>query len=296
MIRLTHPDKPLYAEAVHVTKRRLLEYWRRVAPVALPHLVGRPVSLVRCPKGGGRHCFFQRRHARGMPLGLRAAPIAASDGSMEDFLTIEDAAGLDGAVQIDALELHIWGAHVASIERPDRLVFDLDPDPSVGFEEVKRAARDFRALLEVAGLTSFAMLTGGKGAHVVAPLRPELDWPTLSAFAKGVAVRLSAEEPDRFTAIMSKARRVGKIYVDHRRNERAASAIAPFSPRARETPSVAAPVAWGELARVERADAYSIEAMERRLVSLRGDPWDGYFDLRQSVSPAALRMFAGDRS
>lgn len=294
MIRLTHPDKPLYADSIHVTKRRLLDYWRRVAPFALPHLVGRPVSLVRCPKGGARPCFFQRHHARGMPPGLRAAPISR-DGETEDFLTLGDASGLEAVVQIDALELHIWGAHIASVERPDRLTFDLDPDEALSFDEVRRAARDFRALLEAAGLTSFAMLTGGKGAHVVAPLAPELDWATLSAFAKGVATRLSAEEPRRFTAIMTKSRRAGRIYVDYRRNERAASAIAPFSPRARETPTVATPVAWGELARIERADAYTIEAMERRLVSLRGDPWEGYFDLRQRITPAALRMFAGDR-
>lgn len=295
MIRLTHPDKPLYAD-IHITKRRLLDYWRRVAPFALPHLVGRPLSLVRCPKGGARSCFFQRHHARGMPVGLRPAPIAASDGAVEEFLTIADASGLDSAVQIDALELHIWGAHVASIERPDRLTFDLDPDELLSFDQVKQAARDFRALLEAAGLTSFVMLTGGKGAHVVAPLEPGLDWPTLQTFARGVAMRLAAEEPSRFTAIMSKARRAGKIYVDYRRNERGATAIAPFSPRARPTPTVAAPVAWGELARIERADLYSIEAMERRLASLRGDPWDGYFDLRQSIAPAALRMFAGDRA
>jgi bifunctional non-homologous end joining protein LigD len=295
VIRLTHPDKPLYAESLHITKRRLLDYWRRVAPVALPHIAGRPLSLVRCPKGGGRPCFFQRHHARGMPPGLRAAPLVASDGATEEFLTMDDASGLDGAVQLDALELHIWGAHVETVEQPDRLTFDLDPDEALSFESVKQAARDFRALLDAAGLTSFVMLTGGKGAHVVAPLAPGLDWATLAAFAKGVATRLSAEEPSRFTAIMSKSRRAGRIYVDYRRNERAATAIAPFSPRARITPTVAAPLAWGELARIERADAYSIEAMERRLASLRGDPWDGYFELRQSITPAALRMFAGDR-
>jgi bifunctional non-homologous end joining protein LigD len=295
MIRLTHPDKPLYANSIHVTKRRLLDYWRRVAPFALAHLVGRPVSLVRCPKGNLRPCFFQRHHARGMPAGLRPAPLAASDGEIEEFLTIEDATGLEGAVQIDALELHIWGAHVATVERPDRLTFDLDPDEAMSFEEVKRAARDFRALLEAAGLTSFPMLTGGKGVHVIAPLRPELDWPTLAAFARGVATRLAAEEPQRFTAIMTKARRAGRIYVDYRRNERSATAIAPFSPRARETPSVATPIAWGELSRIDRGDFYSIEAIERRLASLRGDPWDGYFDLRQSITPAALRMFAAER-
>jgi bifunctional non-homologous end joining protein LigD len=294
MIRLTHPDKQLYA-APGLTKGRLVDYWRRVAPFALPHIIGRPVSLVRCPKGGAHGCFFQRHHARGMPAGLHAAPIADSGGALEQFLTIQDVSGLESAVQVDALELHVWGAHVAWVELPDRLTFDLDPDPSVGFEEVKRAARDFRALLEAMGLASFPMLTGGKGMHVVAPLERRLDWPALTAFAKGVATRLAADDPSRFTALMTKSRRVGRIYLDYRRNERSASAIAPFSPRARENPSVAAPVGWDELDRLDRADAYCVAAMERRLASLRRDPWEGYFELRQTIAPAALRMFGAER-
>ncbi len=290
MIRLTHPDKALFAGA-GVTKSQLAAYWRRVAPLALPHIAGRPLSLVRCPKGSGHACFFQRRHTRGMPDGLRPAPLLDNDGETVEFLMIEDAAGLEAAVQIDALELHIWGAHVASIERPDRLVFDLDPDPSVPFAEVKRAARDFRALLEAAGLQSFPLLTGGKGIHVVAPLVRDLDWAALSAFAKGVATRLAADDPARFTAIMSKARRTGRIYLDYRRNERSGSAVAPYSPRIRDTPSVATPVSWSELTRLERADYYTTATLERRLASLRNDPWAGYFDLRQTISPAALRLF-----
>lgn len=294
MIRLTHPDKPLFAGA-GVTKSELAAYWRRVAPLAMPHIAGRPLSLVRCPKGSGHACFFQRRHARGMPEGLRPAPLTDNDGETVEFLMIEDVAGLEAAVQIDALELHIWGAHVASIERPDRLVFDLDPHPSVPFAEVKRAAHDFRALLEAAGLQSFPLLTGGKGIHVVAPLVCELDWTALSAFAKGVATRLAADDPGRFTAIMSKARRTGRIYLDYRRNERSGSAVAPYSPRVRDTPSAATPVSWSELTRLERADAYTIPKLERRLASLRRDPWDGYFDLRQMISAAALRLFTGAR-
>jgi bifunctional non-homologous end joining protein LigD len=294
MIRLTHPEKPLFPGA-GVTKSDLAAYWRRVAPFALPHIAGRPLSLVRCPNGSGEACFFQRHHRRGMPHGLRPAPIADNDGNVEQFLMIEDVDGLDSAVQISALELHIWGAHVETIERPDRLTFDLDPDPSIPFTEVKRAARDFRALLEAAGLESFAMLTGGKGIHVVAPLLCELNWAALSDFAKGVATRLASDDPGRFTAIMTKARRKGRIYLDYRRNERSASAIGPYSPRARDIPSVATPVRWDELPRLDRADYYTLETLERRLASLRRDPWEGYFDLRQKITPAALRLFTPAR-
>jgi bifunctional non-homologous end joining protein LigD len=293
MIRLTHPDKPLFAAPVGVVKSRLLDYWRRVAPHALPHIVGRPLSLLRCPRGGVRDCFFQRHHRRGMPVGLRPAPLLESDGETAEYLMIEDLSGLESVVQIDTLELHVWGARLDAIERPDRLAFDLDPDVSLGFDAVKSAALDFRDLLDAAGVKSFPLLTGGKGVHVVAPLAGALDWDGLSAFAKGVAKRLSADDPARFTAIMSKSRRAGKIYIDYRRNERGGSAIAPFSPRARERPSVATPVAWSELGRIDRADFYEISSIERRLASLRGDPWEGYFELRQNISAAALRLFAG---
>lgn len=293
-IELTHPDKPLFPSA-GVTKAELAAYWRRIAPLAMPHIAGRPLSLVRCPEGSGRGCFFQRHHARGMPKAIEPAPLVEKNGERVNYLKIEDAAGLEAAVQIGALELHIWGAHAASVERPDRLVFDLDPDPAAPFADVKQAARDFRALLEAAGLASFALLTGGKGIHVVAPLEPELGWSELQTFAEGLAKRLAADDPRRFTAIMSKTRRKGKIYIDYRRNELRASAIAPYSPRAHAAPSVAAPVEWSELSRIERADAYTIATLPRRMASLKRDPWEGYFDLRQTISEEALRMFAPAR-
>ena len=288
--RLTHPDKLLFPGA-GVTKAELAAYWRRVAPLALPHIRGRPLSLVRCPEGSGQGCFFQRHHTRGMPPALLSAPLRDSEGQLDEFLKIEDVAGLEAAAQIGALELHIWGAQASAVETPDRLVFDLDPDPSVPFAEVKRAARDFRALLEAAGLETFPLLTGGKGIHVVAPLVPRLSWSELKSFARGVAMRLARDAPERFTAKMTKARRKGKVYIDYLRNERGASAIAPYSPRARETPSVATPVSWTELSRTERADAYAMDMIPRRLGSLRGDPWASYFDLRQEISPTAPRMF-----
>ncbi len=288
--RLTHPEKVLFP-AAGVTKGELAAYWRRVAPLALLHIRGRPLSLVRCPEGSSHGCFFQRHHTRGMPPALLPAPLRDSEGQMEEFLKIEDVAGLEAAVQVGALELHIWGSQASAVETPDRLVFDLDPDLSVPFAEVKRAACDFRVLLEAAGLETFPLLTGGKGVHVVAPLVPRLSWSELKSFAKGVAMRLAKDDPERFTAKMTKALRKGKVYIDYLRNERGASAIAPYSPRARDTPSVATPLSWTELSRVKRGDAYAMDSISRRLGSLRGDPWAGYSDLRQEISPAALRMF-----
>lgn len=290
--KLTHPEKLLFPGA-GVTKADLAAYWRTVAPLALPHIAGRPLSLLRCPEGRQKACFFQRHRTQGMPAAILPAPLADSKGALEDFLKIEQAEGLEAAAQIGALELHIWGAQAGGVEHPDRLVFDLDPGEGEPFASVKRAAKDFRDLLEAAGLKSFALLTGGKGVHVVAPLAPALTWDRVKAFTRGVAQRLARDDPGRFTSIMSKARRKGKIYIDWRRNERGASAVAPFSPRSKERAPVATPVGWDELARIDRADAYTIATLPRRLASLKGrDPWAGYFDLEQHITNAALRMFA----
>ena len=164
--------------------------------------------------------------------------------------------------------------------------------PEIDFGTVKWAATDFRDLLGAMGLKSFALLTGGKGIHVVAPLAPALEWALLSRFARGVARRLAADDPGRFTSVMSKSRRKGKIYIDWRRNERGASAIGPYSPRARARASVATPIAWDELAHANGADAYTIVSLPRRITALQGkDPWAAYFELRQEISPIALRMF-----
>ena len=290
-VRLSHPDK-IFFDAAGLTKADLAAHWRRVSDLALPHIVNRPLTLVRCPDGKPRGCFYQRHYARGMPKPLLPAPLPNSEEEIERYLKIEDAAGLEAAAQIGALEIHIWGARVDAIERPDRLVFDLDPGPGVSFGQLKKAAKDFHALLEAAGLKSFALLTGGKGIHIVAPLLPALDWEAIKTFAKGVAGQLAADDPARFTAKMTKSRREGRIYIDYLRNERSASAIAPYSPRAKETAPVAAPVTWGELSRIERADAYTMSNLPRRLSALHGhDPWEGYFRLEQTISQAALRMF-----
>lgn len=289
--RLTHAGKVMFPEA-NITKADLAAYWQSVAHLALPHIAGRPLSLVRCPNGSGEACFFQRHHGRGMPKGMLALPLKESDGGKADYIEIGGIEGLLGAAQIGALELHIWGSRSAKVELPDRLVLDLDPDPSVGFAAVRAAATDMKAVLAAAGLTSYPMLTGGKGIHVVAPLRPDMDWEELKACARGIAVSLAEEDPSRFTAVMSKSRRRGRIFIDYLRNERGSTAIAPYSPRARGTAPVAVPVAWGELARMDSAAAYTIATLPRRVSSLRHDPWEGYFELRQTMKAATHRLLA----
>jgi len=258
----------------------------------LPHVSGRPLSLVRCPDGAGKACFFQKHTMKGMPSALKSVPAKESDGSVAKHLMIDGTAGLVAAAQIGALEIHIWGSHWETIERPDRLVFDLDPDGGVTFADVCAAARDVRKLLQAAGLESFALVTGGKGIHVVVPLDASQGWAEVKAFARGVARKLSESEPRRFTAAMSKAKRKGRIFIDWLRNERGATAIAPYSPRANGNASVAVPVSWSELGRMKSANAFTIPTVRRRLQRNATDPWKRYFAIRQRIGSDTLRFFA----
>jgi bifunctional non-homologous end joining protein LigD len=289
-VRVTHPDRVLYPD-MDLTKRDLIDYYTAVAEPMLPHLVDRPVSLVRCPQGRKRKCFFQKHATDGMPEALAVAPIREASGRASDYLAIGGIEGVIAGVQIGTLEFHIWGSRRRAIEKPDRLVFDLDPDPSVDFAAVRRAAVEVRDFLAELGLETFPLLTGGKGVHVVAPLAAKREWPDVKRFARGVADALAERAPERYVATMSKAHRRGRIFIDYLRNERGATAIAPYSTRARPGAPVAAPVTWDELTRVERANAFSMGAMLKRL---KRDPWDGYDAVRQSLTDKQLKRVAGD--
>ncbi len=247
-VKLTHPDKILFP-AANVSKEGLASYLAAVSDRMLPHIRNRPLSLVRCPDGAAAQCFFQKHRTRGMPAELRGVTIKQGDGESASYMTIQSRAGLVAAAQIGTLELHIWGSRADQIERPDRLVFDLDPDESLSFADVRLAATVVRALLASADLESFPLVTGGKGIHVVVPLERRHDWDDVKVFAKAFATKLAEAEPDRFVATMSKARRKGRIFIDWLRNERGATAIAPYSVRAKPHAPVAMPVSWGGLAK-----------------------------------------------
>ena len=290
-IALTHPDRVLFPEQ-GITKGDLADYLAAVADRILPHLARRPLSLVRCPQGRAKACFFQRHRMPGMPDAVHALPIVEKDGTKADYLYVEDAAGLRALAQFGVLELHIWGAPATDVEKPDRLVFDLDPDEGLDFAAVRDAARDMRDLLAALGLQSFPLLTGGKGVHVVAPLTPARGWEEVKGFARGLSERLAQAAPDRFVAKASKQARKGRIFLDWLRNERGATAICPFSPRARKGAPVAVPVTWDELARATSGGDYDMAKLRRRLGRLKADPWAGYFDCRQRITAAALKAVA----
>jgi bifunctional non-homologous end joining protein LigD len=281
-VRLTSPDKILYPEQ-GITKLDLARYYEQVADWILPQVADRPLVLVRCPDGMGKECFYQKHPGVGTPANLRQIPIREKSKT-EKYVLVDDAAGLISLAQIGALEIHAWGCRADKIEVPDRLIFDLDPDPSVDWSDVVSAARQVRKFLEDLGLESFVKTTGGKGLHLVVPIDRRQDWDTAKAFCKGVADAVVAADPDRYTANMSKAARPGKIYLDYLRNGRGATAVVAYSTRSRPGAPVSTPLTWAELGDDIRSDTFNIGNVMDRLAKLKRDPWEGLAKLRQSLS------------
>ena len=263
-VRVSSSGRVVYPGA-GVTKGEVAEHYERVAERMLSHAGNRPLSLLRCPDGVAGECFFQKHAGKGFPAGVKSMPIEEKDGGTEDYMYVSSPQGLIGAAQMGALEFHIWGAARDRIERPDRMVFDLDPDEGLGFAKVVKAAQEVRDGLEAMGLDSAPMVTGGKGVHVIVPLRRIAGWDTVKFFARTFAQVLEDRAPDRYTATMSKAKRKGRVFVDWLRNERGATAVAPYSLRARPGAAVAVPVSWEELAKLTRADGFHIGDMGDRL-------------------------------
>jgi bifunctional non-homologous end joining protein LigD len=281
---LTHPDRVLFPDA-QVTKADYAGYLEAAAARMGPHVYGRPVSLVRAPDGAGGQTFFQKHAMAGAPKELQTVAIKEDGGKTERHLTLPNADALVACAQMSGLEIHIWGSRNDDLEKPDRLVFDLDPDEALDFQDVKRAAFDIQALLESADLPSFAMLTGGKGIHVVLNLKRRHDWAEVKGFASDFAEQVAALDPKRFVANMSKAKRKGRIFVDYLRNGRGATAIAPYSTRARGKATVATPVTWKELKTIPTAAVFKLKDMRARLAE--PDPWADYGDHAVSITKAA---------
>jgi bifunctional non-homologous end joining protein LigD len=283
-VRLTHPDRVLFPDA-QVTKLEYAAYLEAAAERMGPHVFARPVSLVRAPDGAGGQTFFQKHAMAGAPKEIKTTPVIESDGKHENYLTLPDIDALIACAQMSGLEIHLWGARNDDLEKPDRLVFDLDPDEGLDFAAVRRAALDIKALLDGAGLESFAMLTGGKGVHIVLNLKRRHDWDEVKSFSADFAAQIAALDPKRFVATMSKAQRKGRIFIDHFRNHRGATAIAPYSTRARGAAPIAAPVTWDELKTMPSAAAFKLRDMAARLKA--PDPWANYAKSSVSLTKAA---------
>jgi bifunctional non-homologous end joining protein LigD len=273
--KLTSPDKVVFPE-VGITKQQVAVYYRAVAPLLLPELVRRPLTLVRCPDGTSGSCFFQKHHADSFGPNVHAVPIREKDGASEDYLYVENLAGVLDLVQMNVLELHLWGSRIEDVERPDRLVFDLDPGPGVEWKDLIAAARDVRSRLQAMGLESFARLSGGKGLHVVLPIRTGPSWDEAKDFCETVADAMTAQLPERYVATASKAKRNGVIFIDWLRNGRGATSVASWSLRARKEAGAAVPVSWTELARTRSGADYPLARAMRRASRVRQDPWHGW--------------------
>ncbi|MEG3160562.1 DNA ligase D [Sphingomonas sp. LB2R24] len=257
-IKVSSRDRVIFDKS-DVTKGDLADYYVAVSGIMLPFAANRPISLVRCPQGRSRACFFQKHDAGSFGDAVHKVPIREKDGSTEDYLYVDDADGLVACVQMGTIEFHGWGSSNATLEKPDRLVFDLDPDEGLDFGDTKKAAEHLKNQLAELGLVSFPMLSGGKGVHIVVPLTPEAEWPAVKDFADRFARAMAGAEPERFVATMAKAKRKGRIFIDWLRNQRGATAVMPYSARARAGAPVAAPVSWTELRDIETAARWGVK-------------------------------------
>jgi bifunctional non-homologous end joining protein LigD len=285
-VRLTHPDRSLWPKQ-KLTKQDLADYWQRAAPFALPFIANRPLALVRTPDGIDGEQFFQKKISRGFPRQILDLELGD-----EQVIAIDGPDGLQALAQMSAIELHPWGSTVEDISTPDVIIMDLDPDVGLDFEDVIQAARDLRDALKAVGLTSFCKTTGGKGLHVVLPFQPQLGWDEVKAFAKSIATAFATSDPKRFTDALAKKARKGRIFIDYLRNGRGATAIAPFSPRARPGATIAMPLKWTQVKPgLDPAD-YTIQLSEKQLRA-GATAWKGYFDIqkKQRITDKMQRAF-----
>jgi bifunctional non-homologous end joining protein LigD len=277
-VRLTHPDR-VYWEDAGVTKQGLAEYYAKVWKHMAPHVTRRAISIVRCPEGAAGECFFQKHASAGIDA-THLRLVREPDG--DKIFSVDNLDGLIALAQGGALEIHLRGSTTDHLEKADRLIFDLDPGPGVKWPEIVAAARDVRARLEGIGLKTFIKTSGGKGLHVVLPIAPA-PWEDVKKFCRTVAEAMAADEPEKYVASAIKAKRGGRIFVDYLRNSREATAIAPYSTRARPGAPVAMPITWSELGSLESASRYTVNNVMQRLGRLRKDPWAGIGKVKQAL-------------
>ena len=284
-IKITNPDRVIYPED-GITKGDLADYYAQIEALMMVDSGRRPTTLIRCPQGRGKHCFFQKHDTGSMGEHVKHLPIKEKDGGEEDYLYFDDVRGLLACVQMGTIEFHGWGSRVDRVEHPDRLVFDLDPDVGLDFAAVRDAARRIRDLMADMGLVSFPLLTGGKGIHVVVPLDRSANWTRVKSFAERFSRAVAEAEPERFTANIRKVQRKGRIFLDWLRNQRGATAVLPYSARAREGAPVAAPVTWDELDDFPGGNAFSIRDADRLIERASSKALAGWGIAKQALPDA----------
>jgi bifunctional non-homologous end joining protein LigD len=276
-ITLTHPDR-VYWDDAGVTKQDLAEYYEKIWKWMKPHVTGRAISLLRCPEGAAGQCFFQKHAAAG--IAIAHLHEVKEDGVK--IISIDDLDGLISLVQAGVLEVHTRGSTIDALQNADRLVFDLDPGPGTGWRDVVAAARDVRERLARLKLKTFLKTSGGKGLHVVLPIKPT-PWDEAKEFCRAVASTMATDTPDRYTAVVSKSKRNNRIFIDYLRNSREATAVAPYSTRARPGAPVSVPIEWSELGALKSASQYTVKNLLQRLARQRKDPWANIGRAKQAL-------------
>jgi bifunctional non-homologous end joining protein LigD len=286
-IKISHPDRVM-DPSTGLTKIDVVRYYEAIAEWALPHLHERPLAVVRAPDGITGELFFQKHSERARIPGITQLP-AELNPKHPPLLVANTAEALVGLAQMGVLELHTWNAAAPDLEHPDRIIFDLDPDPSLPWSTMLEAAALLRVVLDELGLQSFPKTSGGKGFHIVVPLVRRHSWDEVKGFAQAVAQHMARIVPERFSAVLGPRNRVRKIFIDYLRNGRGASTVAPFSVRARPGLGMSMPVSWAELAEVKRSDQWSMAAAIYHQRTYKGDPWESYWDTRQRITAAMRR-------
>jgi len=291
-VAISHPDKPYFPEA-NITKGDLARYYADVAPYLLPHIANRPLSLVRCPDGWQGQCFYQKNADKAVNPAVSRIPVPESGGGTATYMGASTPTALAALVQWGVIEMHPWGSRAPRLERPDRLIFDFDPDPELPFSELQTAVTLLRTLLDEMKLVGFLKTTGGKGLHVVLPIRATLDWDEAKDFTRSVAEFMVRTFPDRFVATITKSKRNGKILIDYFRNAREATAVAPYVVRSRANAPVATPIHWRELDQDVRNDHFNVSNVRERLAKMKDDPWADFLATKQTITAAMRKRLAG---
>ncbi|MEP6832260.1 MAG: non-homologous end-joining DNA ligase [Gemmatimonas sp.] len=292
-VTITHPEREVYPDS-HLTKLQLAEFYEAVAPLMLPHIKNRPISSVRCPDGIAGQCFFQKHWPPKGGAKITTKPVAEGSGEPEPYAFASNARDLVALVQHGTVETHIWGSRFDSLDKPDRLVLDLDPGPGITWRTIKSAALDVRELFASLELESWVKLTGGKGIHVVVPIERRADWNVVNGFAKAAAERLMRDNPKRYVAKASKAIRDNHIFVDWLRNSRGATYAAPWCARARPGAPVSVPITWDELADIKKPDQFTIPVVMKMVAKGTTDPWKDMLTFKQRLTPDMAMQLLGE--
>jgi len=286
-IAISNPDKPYFPEA-DLSKIDIARYYAAMAPRMLPFIAKRPLSLVRCPDGWNGQCFYQKNADKAVHPSVTRVAVPESKGTAT-YMGANTPDALAALVQWGVIELHPWGSRTPKLDSPDQLIFDFDPDDGMQWAKLVEAVGLLRTLLDDLQLSSFLKTTGGKGLHVVVPIRATLTWDDAKGFTKAIADLLVATFPDRFTSVMSKERRKGRIFIDYLRNGQGSTAIAPYAVRARKNAPVSAPLDWAELARDVRFDYFNAKNMLERLQRAKADPWADFLQTKQTITSAMFK-------